>query len=152
MTDNKRIREIIAFIKDEFKVVLDAGEIKIKEESGKEVAEIKENVQYTIEVTINGKPMTLGYQSWTGPCWWCSNQMANLSSYTWYDPYYRYNNTCSCQWVPGCGKSGYVRNAYHCKSYPTLYISSVTNRFGVTTYTEYCSAPGCGYYYSYTFG
>lgn len=91
----------------------------------------------------------------TGPCWWCSNQMATRTHYSWYDGrgYYRYNDTCTCNFVMGCGSTGYQQNGYcsHCGTYyPTLTISSKTNRWGVTTYTESCWY--CGYSYTNTFG
>lgn len=93
------------------------------------------------------------YRTWTGSCWCCSYQFASLSSNTWYDQngYYRYYETCSCNFVLGCGKSGYRRNDYHTcgANYPTKYITSVTNRYGQTTITEMCSY--CGYYWQYTY-
>lgn len=83
-----------------------------------------------------------------GWCWWCSNPFANKTYYSWYDSkgYYRYHETCSCFM---CGKSGYRQNGYHCQAYPTLTITSTTNRFGGTTYTESCYY--CGYYLSYSY-
>jgi hypothetical protein len=90
-----------------------------------------------------------------GSCWWCSNQHAVLNYTGWYDSngYYRYYNTCSCQWIPGCGSYGYVRNDYcsHCvpSLYPTMTISQKTNRFGLTTGTGRCSL--CGYNYTYNY-
>jgi hypothetical protein len=87
----------------------------------------------------------------SGACWWCSWIYATLNYTHWYDEkgYYRYYNTCTCPWMPGCGSTGYVRNAY-CTcgaSYPSMTISSRTNRFGYQTMSGTCG--DCGYHWEW---
>jgi hypothetical protein len=99
------------------------------------------------------KPIDNTKYSYTGGCTHCSYQYATRNYTSWYqNGYYMYNDTCSCSMMMGCGGNGYVCNGW-CPTtqhgYPTLYISSWTNRFTQTTYTSQCSQGDYYVYYSY---
>jgi hypothetical protein len=107
-----------------------------------------EHLQSKVELPIDNPKY-----NYTGGCTHCSYQYATRNYTSWYDNgYYRYNDTCSCSMMMGCGGNGYVCNSW-CPTtqhgYPTLYISSWTNRFTQTTYTSQCSQGDYYVYYSY---
>lgn len=142
--------KLVIMFSEVYGIKIKENDIILKDKKTNEKVESENiNIENGFIAEAGGK--ILSYQSWTGNCWWCSNPFANLSSNSWYDPYYRYYNTCSCNnWVLYCCSYGYTKNDYHtCNPLPTKITNSKTNRYGVTTRTEYCSY--CGYYYSVTY-